>query len=176
MVEQISLKSTGIRFFGIMFSFSFSCRYQALLPRPYRLFITIIIQDYPGSSRQTLRCSLIVDPRECGCAHNPPRCVPTPPCTKDKPAKGLPSHNWRLGSLQLYNKLIFKFLSHIGCSNSGTPNTESTRSTRVRAMVVASLFGIAARIKKRVRWSITNKTHLQPCETVLYSTRSLATR
>ena len=44
------------------------------------------------------------------------------------------------------------------CSNSGTLNTENSRSTRVCAMVVASLFVIAARITKRVRWSITDIT------------------
>ena len=60
--------------------------------------ITIILQDHPGSSRQTLRCFLIVGPRACSCAQNPPRCVSTPPSEKEKPAKGLPSHNWRRGS------------------------------------------------------------------------------
>ena len=59
------------------------CGYQSLFPVLYRLLITIILQDHPGSSRQTLRCFLIVDPRACGCAHNPPRCVSTPPSEKE---------------------------------------------------------------------------------------------
>ena len=60
------------------------CGYQSLFPRLYRLLITIILQDHPGSSRQTLRSFLIVDPRACGCAHNPPRCVSTPSSEKEK--------------------------------------------------------------------------------------------
>ena len=59
------------------------CGYQSLFPRLYRLLITIILQDHPGFSRQTLRCFLVVDPRACGCAHNPPRCVSTPPSEKE---------------------------------------------------------------------------------------------
>ena len=78
------------------------CGYQSLFPRSYRLLITIILQDHPGSSRQFLRCFLVVDPRACGCAHNPPRCVSTltltltltPPSENEKPAKGLPSHRY----------------------------------------------------------------------------------
>ena len=65
---------------------------QSLFPRSHRLLITIILQDHPGSSRQTLRCFLIVDPRACGCAHNPPWCVSTPSSEKEKHAKGLPSN------------------------------------------------------------------------------------
>ena len=38
--------------------------------------------------RGALRCFLIVDPRECGYVHNPPRSVSTPPFTDEKPAKG----------------------------------------------------------------------------------------
>ena len=75
-----------------------TCGYQSLFPRLYRLLITIILQDHPGSSRQTLRCFLIVDPRACGYAQNPSRCVSTPPSEKEKPAKGQQSHNWRRGS------------------------------------------------------------------------------
>ena len=44
------------------------------------------------SSRQTLKCFLIVDPRACGCAYIQPRCVSTltpTPENKRKPAKGL---------------------------------------------------------------------------------------
>ena len=78
--------------------FAHMCGYQSLFPRLYRLLITIILQDHPGSSRQTLRGLLIVDPRACGCAHNPPWCISTPPSEKEKPAKGPPSHNWRRGS------------------------------------------------------------------------------
>ena len=66
------------------------CGYQSLFPRLYRLLITIILQDHPGSPRQTLRCFLFVDPRACGCAHNPPRCVSTltPTSEKEKTCEG----------------------------------------------------------------------------------------
>ena len=67
------------------------CGYQSLFPRLCRLLITIILQDHPGSSRQTLRCFLIVDPRACGCAYNPPRCVSTltPPSEEEKTREGM---------------------------------------------------------------------------------------
>ena len=81
--------TTGITFY-------YWCGYQSLFPRLYRLLITIILQDHPGSSKQTLRCFLIVDPRACGC--DPPRCVSTPPSEKEKPAKGLPSHKSNIAS------------------------------------------------------------------------------
>ena len=41
----------------------YTCGYQSLFPRLYRLLITIILQDHPGSSRQTLRCFPFVDPK-----------------------------------------------------------------------------------------------------------------
>ena len=62
------------------------------------------------------------------------------------------------------------------CNTSGTPYAENTRSSRVRAMVVASLFEIAASKIKRIKWSITEKAYLRPCETVWHCTRSIATR
>ena len=35
-----------------------------------------------------MRCFLIDDPRACGCAHNPPRCVSTPRSEKEKTCEG----------------------------------------------------------------------------------------
>ena len=86
-VADVSHKQRYDRYHSRTSSKTAVCGYQSLFPRLYRLLITKILQDHPGSSRQTLRCFLIVDPRACGCAHNPhnpPRCVSTPPPEKEK--------------------------------------------------------------------------------------------
>ena len=76
IAELLDTTSTDTLYdFPPAFIKSNTCGYQALLPRSYRLVITIILEDHPGSSWGTLRGFLVVDPRECGYAHTPPRCV-----------------------------------------------------------------------------------------------------
>ena len=88
----------------LFFLFAKLVSYQALFPRSYRLVITVILQDHPGLLEGTVRCSLIVDPRKCGYAHNPPRCVSTTHILyqRDQPATGLQSHTSLFFSLSTF--------------------------------------------------------------------------
>ena len=111
----------------------------------------------------TLRCSLIVDPRACGDAHNPPRHVSTPQCTEDQPAKGPPSHILGISLL-----VIFQFYrTSLMCLSA--PITIWPTSLRAAAnAIVRVAFWVSEMQIVRLQLHRKKTKKREPCTLLLY--------